>query len=485
MSYTFTNTITSLPWHYVRFTFISDAGSGSSSVANGGYIEQCSALETSLDSMSGDVKLPTISMTLLNTGNMWSANIFPGATSVAVKIEVSFNSGSTYSDLFIGSVELEQLTYSDADYTETRNRSYSVKVNSFLTSLKDSIDMVVIGIPGFFTPTTDSRGTIPRRWTDETGGAGIPLDGDTPPAAKFIPVSQLFDYIISQMAFAGFAPTVSIDISAIAAQLWNNNTATWYNFSDWYLWVGDLVYGWYGGFPSLGVQVLSIKNPFELFQRLCQSLGVIPVEVYGSGTYALKLVPRFAASPTAITGTLDMLSSRSWKNSPYATGGTCTTVGLPLKDQTGSMSKPLNLQNIFYTSPEWTPGFDFYLWATNYKEDATGKFVRDDAGRAFQLFVKTGANTFRLAHKARMNPTQADRGVTGYYGMQWALFDYMVSATGNWTGYREGYDNEYNGIKSSSTISDVQLTKSVGGNTIESIGIDLFSNSLRLQLRKP
>ena len=484
MAYQFINTITSLPWHYLRFTWENTAGSGSFSATNGGYIESLSEISESIDVATGDITLANVTFGLINIGNVFSANIFtPGASDIVLlKIEISFDLGSTWETIFIGRAEPELRTYADGDATIAQNRTYSIPVSSVFTSLKSAPLQYIPGSPAYFAEETDSfSGGLYAIWN--TSDKGVPYFTGRTIASKFIALTNAFRYISESLIFGSFAPTIAVDYSLLENSAKNNTTGLGYDISKWYLFSSDG--SWWINAEDNGSK--SAGNCYELFRQLCQSLGCVPRQVYGAGTYTIHLVPRFISSAAAITGPLGVTTARSWKNAPWAVGGTVTTPRLPKVFKVGDTGgKSLNLKNLFATAPIGPGSLDKMVWHNINREGYDGKFSNDDKATANLVYVKCGANDFRLANSARISSAQSyTESVPGWYGFQESLYDYCISpTTGNYLrGSQEGYELTVNGIIGSS-YSDIQILKKVTiGSTdciITGISRNLFTNEMKI-----
>lgn len=485
-----------LPWYRIRLTVTSDIAGSTYTVSGGGYVESLGDVSESVDVSTGDAKLRALSFVAVNIDNLWSDYIFgAAATSVQALLEVSYNAGATYEKLFLGRVDLEQLQYRDYDATETRNRSYDVQATSYLAALDDcpaaSALSALVGSVG------DSRGTLPAYSTRPDGS---PIEDPTyigSFSANFMPVSSYF-YGLLDWIYDTYGVPFRLDTSLLEAEAYNLNTATGYGFDDWHMWhdsnmAGPLAHCFAG---TLAGALGTASNGRDMLKWLCQGLGAAVIEstvTISSTVYpSLLLIPRKPTAADAVTGPLPLLLGREYRNGSWVSGGTVVTPDLPIVTASRTNGrKAYNLKGAFATSPQWTAGLDFFTWdATGqgvYRSDAEGKMVQC-VGSTNQLFVKTGAATFRAAHKARIVPSQSYFGSSaGYYGVQEALYDYLIGASGALTGFRPGFELTYAGIRGAS-IDDVRLMKtiSIGGDDylIEGITRRVMDNTMTLSVGK-
>lgn len=498
MAHTFTYTATTLPWYQVRLTLTSDVSTGATTVTNGGYIESLSDVSESVDLVTGDAKLKSLSFTAVNIDNVFSTHIFTtSTTSVVAILDVSYDAGTTWENLFCGLASLDGLTYRDYDATETRNRSYDVECRSFLADLER--------VEPFLNPATlggkitDSRSTIP---TYATRPDGSPIE--SPPSAigsapaDFYPLTAFFEYYLA-LAFTDFTPsTIAVDATALEHEATNINTGLDYGFDDWHMlcptalgifapwhFAGSVRSGGYAG--AIG----TASNARDAVKWMCQGLGCVPVETYSAasgGSYTMKLYPRVPTTADAVTGPMPLLLSRQYRTAPSVTSVNVTTPDLPIKTESlGAGARPYNPKGLLTTSPQWSAGLDYFTWQGSgqgvYRADASSKMVQC-IGSTNQLFVKAGATTFRAAHKARIVPSQSYFGASaGYYGVQLALHGYLMNTVGPDAGYRPGFELTYAGIRGA-TIGDIRPMKTItlGADTyiIESVSRNVMTNEMKL-----
>lgn len=521
MPYVLTNTITTLPFGYwLKLEIIKEPGTGSDSITNGGFIKAISAARQSVDLIPGAVKPGQQTFEFFNGGRLAEQMIFTSTIDrIEIRLWVSYDAGTTWESIFAGFVKLSSIRYKEVSTLVPETRVYSCSADDYLLSLKD----VAVDFGGYSVPNLIALpANAPVYSTDETGAPfqidtsgtiSRPRSGPTrvlerPDAyfftRKFALVHELLSYITGKVPFisGATAPVTAIDYSDLEHSFYNANTGLSYSFEKlalWY-WATD---NWTYPFSFFGPQggpggAYDAANLQELLSRLAHSLTVVPIpRLYdnaGTLTYRVYFVHRISGTTPAVSGTLAPLMARAFEPAPWMDGVSVETIGLPVRSAQASVlgGKPFNQRNYWYTSPNFDPGADPYVWWQAFIDPRTNEsFVQNANAGTGQLFVQTGATSVRNVHKCKILASQSlfETAGVGWYGMQDALFDLVAgnSASNLFAGLKTGFTADFATLRGTD-VWDLRMLKrlTIDGHdcVIESVERDVTRNLSRLRLVK-
>lgn len=521
MAYVFTNTITTLPYgYYVKVEVIKAPGTGATTVTNGGYISDLGSITTAIDRVVGDFNPGDLSMTFINTGNVFSANVFTDSIDdIEIRVWVSYDAGTTYENVFCGFVDLETIGYSDRDATETRNREYPITAKSALARLNSvAVDFSTLPSGAFSTtryPTyeTDETGT-PVEVTSGGRRRGGPTRSIDPDfwniwvASKFVPIGDIFEHCISAIPFitGATAPTIALDVSDLEHRWYHDASGLDYQFDQMCLCapqsLSASVFPGFFGVSGGPAGAYDAQNLRELLKRLCQSLFVVPVprlwDNAGTLTYTIYLKHRISSTTASVAGTLPTPLTRAWEGAPWVQSIEVVSPGLPLTYRaTGRFAgKTLQIRNLFHTVPKPAGLPATFLWRSYYADPGNGdRFSANEFAATSQMFVRTGVNTVVNVNKCKILASQSffETSQIGYYGLAAALYDLAFdnASTNLYKGRKAGYTLDYPTLRGSD-VWDLQPGKildganQVGGTdlVIESVTRSIGKNETQIKASK-
>lgn len=521
MPYQLTNIVTTLPFGYqLKLEIIKEPGSGSDTLINGGFIKTLGASKQSIDLIPGTYKPGQQSFEFFNGGRLAEQMIFTSTIdAIEIRLWVSYDQGTSWESLFAGFVKLSSIRYREVSTIAPETRVYTCTADDYMLALKDvAVDFGGYSVPNLIALPTNA----PIYSTDETGSAfQIDTSGSSPrprtgptrvivrPEAyffsrKFALMHELLGYIIGKVPFITGAtePVTAIDYSDLEHTFYNGNTGLTYGFGDlalWY-WATD---NWSYPFSFFGPQggpggAYDAGNLQELLSRLTHSLAIVPIpRLYdnaGTITYKVYFVHRISSTTPSVAGTLAPMMARAFEPAPWMDGVSVETTGLPVKRVTASLygGKPFNQRNYWYTSPNFNPGVDPYVWWQAYIDPMTNEsLVQNSTAGTGQLFVRTGATSVRNVHKCKILASQTlhETSGIGWYGVQDALFDLVAgNATSNlFAGLKTGFTVDFATLRGID-VWDLRLLKklTVDGHAcvIESIERNAVRNLSRLRVVK-
>lgn len=440
--YVFTNTITTLYDYYLKLVIYSDNGlTGTTTATNGGYILSIGEITEEIDAFTGEYKPGGLSLEFLNVGNVISDGVFGGTIAeMEARLWISYDAGTSWENLFYGTVKWEGLRRTDLDETETTNRRYAVSCEHSLLSLKE-IEIDTDPTDGGNVPTPDATPstTVESFATDVNGN---PISGFSYNDYEFISLDAVLQYIVSNVQFiaGATAPTISYDSSAM--QHVGRSLAGLgvdYDFSELYILFNapsvDEIEGFFE-YSSGKYGAYALKNLQEMLKLFMDSLLMIPItrmtESGGAFTLEVYFEPRFrnAADLDAVVGTVDIVTTREMSVQEWLDGYQVITTGLPEKSYStiNYSGRTFELKNHLMTGPYFGKAIYAFVYTHIVPAATTGlDTIRHDGPSAQMLYGILGGtvNTInQFKHLASQNIDDfSDPSTGGYYSVHHSAFD--------------------------------------------------------------
>ena len=445
--YVFTNIIPNPKGYpyWLKLVIYSDNGTTGTLTATGGaYVLNIGEIAEEIDPFTGEYKPGGMSLELLNTGSVFSGNVFAGTiAAMEARLWISYDAGTTYECLFYGKVLYQGLTRSDPDATETVNRRYSVQCEHSLLSLKE-IEIDTDPDTGGNVPATGiatPAATIESYAIDPNG---VAFSGTSYNDYTFISLDGILQYIFSNVQFiAGTtAPTLAYDSTAMQHKGKSlTGAGVEYDFDELYLLFQSptvTTAETFFSFASGRFGAYSLKNLQEMLKLFMDSLIMIPVTHFreSGGSYYLDVYfePRFraAADLTALTGTLDYTLSRSMNVQEWLDGFQVLTQGLPAEpDVTYSVvsygGRTFELKNHLLTGPYFSVASYLLIYAHLIPTGAGLETIRHDGPTAQMLYGIVGGavNTINLFKHFTAQTYYGSATTGGYYGVHGSAYDML------------------------------------------------------------
>ena len=502
----FTNTVTTAYGYQLQLVIYSDNGLTSTTTVTGGdYILSIGDITEELDPHSGEYKPGSMSLKLKNTNDEFSDNVFGGTiVEIEARLWISYDSGTTWENLFYGMIDWQGLKREDKDATETTNQVFSVAARHAALSLKDVTIDTDPDEPGGNVPTTGvvtPSVTLSSYATDAVGSAFAgSADYDD---YKFISLDGILQYFFSNIQFisGSQSPTLSYDSTAMQHKGKSlTGAGVEFTFDELYMLFQSPTVAAVEGFFSYSAGkygIYGLKNLQEALRLFMDSLLMIPItrltESAGSYTLNVYFEPRFraAADLTAITGTLSPIETRSLDVQQWLDGIQVLTTGLPKTiDKTYYVlsygGRTFEIKNHLLTGPYFNVDPYVFLYTHIVPEANSGEdTTRHDGPSAQMLYgiLGSGPYTVNTIHQFKHLTSQSyfgDATTGSYYSVNDSIYDIVTSnldpASRSSIYGQKGYEQKYKTLASDNSgtksIWDVRLLKKL---TIDSTTCQIVS----------